>query len=93
MKQSLVARVFCSVFVFWKANATATKNDPLVKFLDSFVSGCVYCWLVRALLLGLGVGLLVGGHWVLGPGLIVLPWLFAWGERRWMCEEAEVEKE
>ena len=79
--------IFCKFYNFFLSTLVDSKDDPLVKFIDAVAgSVCKYCMAVRMFMLGVGITALVFGAYVLGFLIVVLPVLFTYGEKHWLCE-------
>ena len=76
-------KLFLKLHEFWENKFLYSTDAPLVKILDLLVIGsCMYCAVVRALLIGLGVGLF---NWV-GLVLVALAIGLRMGERKYLEE-------
>lgn len=88
-----IKTIFCWAYVQWLSKAVNEKTDPLVILLDAgFGSECKYCMATRALLFGLGLGLITRlDAWsALGLVLVVTAVALTMGEKYWLCKvEAE----
>ena len=74
-------KLFLKLHEFWENKFLYSLDAPLVKILDLLVAGdCIYCAVVRALLIGLGVGLF---NWV-GLVLVALAIGLRMGERKYL---------
>jgi hypothetical protein len=81
-----VKAAFCWLYRSWLRHAVDSKDDWLVQAIDYlFGSSCKYCSLSRAVLFGLGVGLLFS-FWIVGLALMGLAWALTLGEKYWLCE-------
>lgn len=75
--------LFIKLHEFWEEKFLYSLDAPLVKILDLLVIGnCMYCAVVRALLIGLGVGLF---NWF-GLFLVALAIGLRMGERKYLEE-------
>jgi hypothetical protein len=75
--------LFLKLHEFWEEKFLYSLDAPLVKILDLFVIGnCMYCAVVRALLIGLGAGLF---NWF-GLFLVALAIGLRMGERKYLEE-------
>jgi hypothetical protein len=73
--------LFVKLHEFWESKFLYSLDAPLVKILDLFVIGdCAYCAVVRALLIGFGVGIF---NWF-GLFLVALAIGLRWGERKYL---------
>jgi hypothetical protein len=76
-------KLFIKLHKFWEEKFLYSLDAPLVKILDLFVIGnCMYCAVVRALLIGLGAGLF---NWF-GLFLVALAIGLRMGERKYLEE-------
>ena len=76
-------KLFLKLHEFWENKFLYSLDAPLVKILDLLVIGsCMYCAVVRALLIGLGVGLF---NWF-GLLLVALAIGLRMGERKYIEE-------
>jgi hypothetical protein len=76
--------LFVKLYEFWENKFLYSLDAPLVRILDLLVIGeCAYCAVVRALLIGFGVGLF---NWF-GLALIVIAILLRAGERKYLEEK------
>ena len=75
--------LFCKSYDLWLSRLVSKKTDPLVVALDYlFGSECKYCFGVRSLVFGFGIGL---WNWFSIP-LVALVLLMTYGERNWLCK-------
>ena len=81
-------QLFCWVYAQWLSKAANEKTDPLVVVMEAaFGSVCKYCFALRALLFGLGLGLVTRLDAWSAPGLVFVITSIALtlGERYWLC--------
>lgn len=73
--------LFLKLAEFWESKFLYSLDAPLVKILDLLVIGdCSYCAVIRALMIGLGIGLF---NWF-GLVLIALAIALRMGERKYI---------
>ena len=78
--------LFCWVYKNWLRYAVDSKDDPLVKVIDYvFGSNCKYCMVIRAVVFGVGAGLLFS-FWVIGLMLMAGAVAMTLGEKYWLCD-------
>ena len=76
--------LFIKLHEFLESKFLYSTDAPVVKILDLLVIGeCMYCAVIRALLIGLGVGLF---NWV-GLVLVALAIVLRWGERKYLDDK------
>jgi hypothetical protein len=75
--------IFCWVYKQWLSKAVNERSDPLVRLLDMlFGSECKYCFAIRCLTFGIGLGMFN----FIGLVLMVLSVLVTLGEKYLLCE-------
>jgi hypothetical protein len=73
--------LFIKLHEFLESKFLYSTDAPVVKILDLLVIGeCMYCAVIRALLIGFGVGIF---NWF-GVLLIALAIGLRWGERKYL---------
>lgn len=84
-------RFVCYLYAKWLAHVVATKQSPWVVTIDKlWGGGCQYCSITRALLAGLGLGVLTRFDLLgslCGAGLLALSFALTYVERRWLCNQ------
>ena len=80
----MIKELFLGLAKFWHEKFLYSLDAPLIKMLDMFVIGdCAYCAIVRAILIGMGIGLF---NWF-GLALVLLALGLRWGEKKYIEEK------
>lgn len=76
----MLKRIFDLFLRVWMAVCCDPTRVGFARFVESYKSGCEFCWNARSMLIGAAVPTL----WVCWPasiGLVLAVYLLHWGER------------